>query len=462
MANAPVTKYQVIAKCIQIMTNQMRDSRHPEMKRRLREKIDYFSSFGVADSYQMIVYSNSIILVHNDFKNYPNLNLFDNGKLYIGRFDATLAINDPQCIRIHGNGSADSGTCVHGYVEGECITENLVREKGKEVRYKYEGNNPYSAVVNDSKRVKNDMSLPLFKRLLKNETIGQGDFFKGILCVIGVGLILTSIGLDFLIIIPGIFLIYITYKRIGDLGYSGGKAIVILVLCYMLHMLGLIILCAMPSKVVSESEYKLTEDKLIQELAIAEKSLKARCNVYNGPISWLLINAETLRIASSLAGTSDKTSHSLRSESYGDDARQREEEELREEEERIRQEEEELREEEERQRQAEEELREEEERAMQISNLESQISSLESQISSLQSAAYSAESQATSRRQQGETYLSYANSTQDEAQRNDYLQSADSCFSEVAQYENEAAATYSEINNLQSEINSLQSELNQL
>lgn len=464
MASAPITKYQVMAKCIQIMTNQMRDSRHPEMKRRLRERIDFFSSFGVAECYQMIVYSNCITLVHSDFRNNPNLSLYDNGKLYIGCFDATLALNDPQCIRIHGDGKADSGACVHGYVEGECVTESLEREKGKEIKYKYESNNPYNAFLNDNKRVKNDMSLPLLKRLLKNDTIGQGDFFKGILLVIAVGIVLACVGLEVLSIIPGFFLLYIAYKRVADLGYSGGKAILILVLlCMFLHVIGFIVLMLLPSKVVSEDESRVVEEKLTKELASAEKALKTRCNTYNGSINWLLINADTMRIATSLAGGNNSIARPSNVESDDERERQREDEAmLREEAERQRQEEAERREEEERQRQEDEERREEEARARQISSLESQIRSLEGRISSLQSVASRAESQATSRRQQGETYLSYAHSTQDDALRNDYEQSADSCFSEAAQYESEAASAESEINGLQSEIDSLQSEINQL
>lgn len=459
MASAPVTKYQVMAKCIQIMTNQMRDSRNPEMKRRLREKIDYFSSIGVVDNYQMIVYRNSVMLLHNDYRNYPNLNLFEGGQLYVGAFDDMLALHDSQCIRIHGNGKADSGSCVHGYIEGDCVTESVEREKGKEVKYEYQSNNPYAALLKGGKCVNNATSLPIIKRLFKNETVGQGDFFKFLLVVIALAVLVTETALEFLLIPLGIALVYITYKRIKDLGYTGGKAIVLLVLCYMLHVIGFIILCAMPTAVVSAEEYKKAEEMMNEKIASAQKTLKARCSTFNGSIDWLLMNAETLRIANSLSGgksgmTSMSHNQSDANQGYPDD-----EEERREEERRQREEEAERLEEERRQREEEQERREEERRQQQISNLESQIRSLESRISSLQHVASSAESQATSRRQQGETYLSYANSAQDDDLRNDYLQSADSCFSEASHYESEAASAQSEISSLQSEVDSLQSEI---
>lgn len=456
MATAPVTKYQVMAKCIQIMTNQMRDSRHPEMKRRLREKIDYFSSFGVIDNYKMIVYSNSIVLVHSDYRHNPNMTLFDGGKLYIGAFDDMLALNDVQCIRIHGNGKADSGACVHGYVEGDCITESLEREKGKEVKYQYEANNPYAALNSYGKRAKNNMSLPFFRRIFQNETIGQGDFIKCLLCVVIISAILNSANLDLLLIPLGLLLVYITYKRIKDAGYRGGTAILLLLLCYMLSVFGFILLSLISTKVSSTDEVTKAQEMMSKEIALAEKALKTRCDVFNGSIGWLLINADTMRIAASL--TADKqafagvpSGSSSNSQDYPED-----------DEAECEREEAERREEEERQREEEAERREEAERQSRISGLQREISHLESRISSLQGVVSRAESQASSRRQQGETYLSYANSTEDDNLRNDYLQSADSCFSEALQYESEASSAESEISSLQSEVDSLQSEINSL
>lgn len=444
MANAPVTKYQVMAKCIQIMTKQMKDSKHPEMKRRLRERIDYLTSFGVIDNYRMMVYNNCVTLIHNDFKNNINLSLYDDGKLRIGRFDATLQINDPQCIRIHGDGTADSGACIHGYVEGECITESLLREKGKEVRYTYQSSgNPYNSFISDAKRVKNDMSLPLLKRLLKNETIGQGDFCKALLLMLGIFIMLAAIGLEFLLIIPGIFFTYLVYKRILDMGYSGGGAILLLILCYMFSFLGLLILAVMPSKVVSEKECNFAENMLSKELAAAENDLKARCDTYPRSIDWLLMNAETARIAASLAGDGAVTPIE-----DGDDA-------LGENEEPYQAEEEEPQ-------GQEDDSCDSDARREQISSLEQRIRSLASQMGSAEYTKCQAESQAASQRQQGETYLSYANSTQDEAQRNDYLQSADRCFSEAARYDSEAASAASTISSLQQDIDSLQNEIDQL
>lgn len=448
MANAPVTKYQVMAKAIQIMTNQMRDSRNPEMKRRLREKIDYFSSFGVIDNYRMIVYSNNIILIHNDFRNYPNISLFNSGHMYIGAYDNALSLHDPQTIHIHGNGKADSGACVHGYFEGDSVTEDVVRENGKEVKFKYTGTNPYADFYKKGKRVKNDMSLPFIKRLLYNETVTQGDFVKSLLSIILIGSVLSNTKLNFLLIILGIILMYITYKRVKDLGYGGAKAVVLIFVLLCLQVVGLIILCIMPSKVTNNDEYKKFEERMNENLALAEKALKARCNTFNGSISWLLINAETLRIANSLIGGNGRTSGIPYSQpddnhDYPD-----------EEEERCQREEEERR----RQREEEEERREED-RQRKISSLERQISYLESRISSLRSVVSRAESQASSARQQAATYISYANSAEDEYLRNDYLQSADSYYSDAAQYESEAASAESEISSLQSEVNSLQSEI---
>lgn len=452
MANAPVTTLQVMAKAIQIMTNQMKDSRNPEMKRRLRNKIDYFSSFGVVDNYKMIVYSNSITLIHNDYQNYPNINLFDDGKLYIGTFDKTLTLHDQECIRIHGNGKADSGACLHGYVEGDCVTESVEREKGKEVKYQYQSHNPYGAAMKGGKRVKNDKSRSFLQRLLKNETIGQGDYFKAVLCFIGIGIVLAQMELEFLMLIPGIAFLFITHKRIKDVGYSGGTAIVLLIVCMMLQIVGFIILCLMATQVVTEEECNKVDEKLLEELELAQKRLKTRCDTYNGTIGWLLINAETLRIMNSMTGGAANTSQG-QADNH-DDSYDKEEDRQREEEER--------REEERRQHEEDQERREEEYRQQRISSLESEIRHLEGRISSLQSVVSRAESQASSRRQQGETYLSYANSAQDDDQRNDYLQSADSCFSEASQYESEAASAESEISSLQSEVDSLYSEINSL
>ena len=448
MAANSITKHQVMAKCVYIMNAQLKDTNHPLMRERLKEKIDFLTTSGCAEDYQMIVYSNCITLIHNDYKNYPNFSLYDNGKLIIGRFDELLRVHDKQHIRIHGDGSADSGACVHGDVEGKCITNKRVIEKGKEVEYSYQSTDHHSAMFNRCKRVKNDNSLPLFKRLIYNETIGQKDYVMALLAIMCCGAVFVLFGLAILNLVLGIAMIVFSYKRLADAGYEGVTRIVLLVLALVFNMLGLVILSLLPSKVVSEREFNLSVDMHAKAQAQAADGLKRRCNSYSGSLEWFYVTSEINNMAEKLAaGASVKAPHNPyagggdfggqqeceddfsqpRGGGESAEARNREEAEA--------------------------------ERTRHNDDIDRQIRSLESRLSSEQHAQSTAENKASSLRQQGETYLSYANSEQDESRRRDYLQSAESRFSEAAQYESDASSAASTIASLQSEINSLRSEM---
>ena len=453
-----ITKHQVMAKCIHIMDAQLKNTNHPVLRERIRDKIDYFSSPGRMDEYQMIVYSNCITLINNDYENRPNINLYEGNKLTIGRFDSTLNIHDKEHIRIHGNGSADSGACVHGEIEGDCISHKREFEKGKEVKYTYGKASSRSSIYSDNKRVNNNAGASFFNRLIHNETIGSGDYIKGLIVIVIVGAALSTIGLSFLSIVPGLFLIYIMYKRITDAGYEGATRLVFLVGAMLLNVIGIIILALLPSKVISEQESNYQAQMRSEANNRASNDLKKRCNSFSGTLSWFYTNNDIERMASSLAGKSPvahKPYHPSTSDSQDEELRRQQEEE----EERLRQEEEQ---EELRRQEEERERAEEADRERRRGELEREISALMGRLSSEECTLSNAESRASSLRQQGETYLSYANSEQDESRRNDYLQSAESRFSEAAQYESEAASAASAISSLQSEISSLQSEMNRI
>ena len=446
MATNSITKHQVMAKCVHIMNAQLKNTNHPLLRERIKEKIDFLVTARRAEEYQMIVYSNCITLLHNDYLRCPNFNLYAEDKLIIGRFDDLLRVHDKQHIRINGDGTADSGACVHGDIEGNCITHKRVYEKGKEVEYTYHSTDRHSAVFNRGKKVKNDNSLPLLKRLIHNETIGQRDFVMGLLAIMCCGAVLALLGLAILNLALGIAMIILAYKRLADAGYEGVTRIVLLVVALFLNMLGLVALCLLPSKVVSEQEFNISSELYAKAQAQAADGLKRRCSNYSGSLSWFYVTNEINNMAEKFAaGASVKAPHNpyagggdFGGQQECDDGFQpsnggrgsalgRDEAES--------------------------------ERERHNNNIERQIRALESKLSSEQYAQSTAENKASSLRQQGETYLSYANSEQDESRRRDYLQSAESRFSEAAQYDSDASSAASAIASLQNEINSLRSEM---
>ena len=163
MAVRTIDKFQVMAQCVHIIRRQLRNTRNPKLRAALEDAAEHFGAIGRVEEYRMIVYADCIYLVHDDFKNEPNLKLSKDGKLYIGKLDMCLIFNDRKCIRIHGDGTADCGWSMHGFMTGECITERVEYENGNEKRFCYD-EQPLPPYLRDGARVNNDISLGFFCR----------------------------------------------------------------------------------------------------------------------------------------------------------------------------------------------------------------------------------------------------------------------------------------------------------
>lgn len=455
MATRKLDKNLVMAQCVAIMQRQSRNTRHPRMRAAIDNAIDYFGTPGRADEYGMIVYTNAITLVHRNYENRPNLTLYSDGKLHIGRFDSWLKFNDPRCIRIHGDGTADCGTSNHGIMTGECLTEKLAYNQGKEIKYSYNPQ-PLPFYLQEGHSVDNDDSLNLFGRLTRNRTIGRKDFLVGAAILFALFYLCLGIGttamqhnelLGQLIIGAGGLLLFIAgivliTKRVGDLGFFGIPrviAIVVMLACPVL----LLLLPVMKTRVISEYQSDAARKKRQELHDDARRALARRCDVSDYTPDWFAASPEALRSAGRSGFPHRPAPHDEREEQR----RREEEEQERREEERREQE------------RREQERREEEyERECRRNELDRQIDVLRSRLSSEEHRLNCARSEYDRARQQADTYLSYARSTDDESLHRDYEQSADSYLSDARSAESDASDAASRIADLQNEISSLESE----
>lgn len=461
MATRKLDKNLVMAQCVAIMQRQSRNTRHPRMRAAIDNAIDYFGTPGRADEYGMIVYTNAITLVHRNYENRPNLTLYPDGKLLIARFDSWLKFDDPRCIRIHGDGTADCGVSNHGIMTGECLTEKLAYNQGKEIKYSYNPQ-PLPFYLQRGDSVDNDDSLNLFGRLTRNRTIGRKDFLVGSLILFALFYLCSGIGMtvmqhnellgQFIVGAGGLLLfiagIVLVVKRVGDLGFFGIPrvlAIAVMLVCPVL----LLLLLVMKTRVISEYQSEAARKKRQELHDEARRALARRCDVSDYTPDWFAASPEALRSAGR-SGTPHRPAP----------CDEREEERRREEQERDRREEERREEErrEEERREAERQREEEYERECRRNELDRQIGVLRSQLSSEEHRLNCARSEYDRARQQADTYLSYARSTDDESLRRDYEQSADSYLSDARSAESDASDAASRIADLQNEISCLESE----
>jgi hypothetical protein len=94
--------------------------------------------------------------------------------------------------------------------------------------------------------------------------------------------------------------------------------------------------------------------------------------------------------------------------------------------------------------------------------LKSRIGVLQSMLSGAEYRMRSAENAAYNSRMDGDTYRSYADSESDPSRKIDYMQSAESRYSDAANYENKARDEEREVDSLKREIDNLWDELNRL
>lgn len=464
MAIRTIDKFQVMAQCVHIIQRQLRSTRNPKLRTVLENAAEHFGAIGRAEEYRMIVYANCIYLVHNDFKNEPNLKLSNDGKLYIGKLDICLRFNDPKCIRIHGNGTADCGYSMHGFMTGECITERVEYENGKEKRFCYD-EQPLPPYLQEGTRVNNDSSLGFFGRIRHNSTIGRKDFLLGLLSLLAVyyvalifaalagsiGVVLTAI----VGVLIFVLLVMLVAKRVGDIGCFGGARVALVLLTLFFPMM-FIVLLFVPTKVLSDAEYEADKARWQKRVDEGERALANRCDTVNADIDWFRITPEVMALADRLAGrTSGTPSYPNR---YPDDDRVTEEEMRRREEEESAERERM----EERRREEEERLRREDEerdREQRRDAIRREIDSLRSELSGEESKLSRARSEYDRARQQADTYLSYARSTDNESIRRDYEQSAEGYLSDARSAERDMSDVERNIDDLRNRINYLESDM---
>lgn len=465
MAVRTIDKFQVMAQCVHIIQRQLRSTRNPKLRTALENASEHFGAIGRAEEYRMIVYANCIYLVHDDFKNEPNLKLSNDGKLYIGKLDICLRFNDPKCIRIHGDGTADCGYSMHGFMTGECITERIEYENGKEKRFCYD-EQPLPPYLQDGARVNNDSSLGFFGRIRHNSTIGRKDFLLGLLSLLAVyyvALIFTALAGSIGAVLTAIvgvlifvLLVMLVAKRVGDIGYFGGTRVA-LVLLTLFFPIMFVVLLFVPTKVLSDAEYEADKARWQKRVGEGERALARRCDTADADIDWFRITPEVKALADRLAGRTSGTPSPSYPNRYPDDDRAAEEEMRRRAEEEAEREcmEHRRREEEERMRREEEERDREQRRDA----IRREIDSLLSELSGEESKLSRARSEYDRAKQQADTYLSYARSTDSESIRRDYEQSAEGYLSDARSAERDMSDAERNIDDLRNRINYLESDM---
>lgn len=466
MAVRTIDKFQVMAQCVHIIRRQLRNTRNPKLRAALENAAEHFDAIGRAEEYRMIVYADCIYLVHDDFKNEPNLKLSKDGKLYIGKLDICLIFNDTKCIRIHGDGTADCGWSMHGFMTGECITERVEYENGKEKRFCYD-EQPLPPYLRDGARVNNDNSLGFFGRVRHNSTIGRKDFLLGLLSLLAVyyvslifvalagsiGAVLTAI----VGVLIFVLLVMLVAKRIGDIGYFGGTRVALILLTLFFPIM-FIVLLFVPTKVLSDAEYEADKARWQKRVDEGERALARRCDTADADIDWFRITPEVKALADRLAGRASGTPSLSYPNRCPDDDRAAEEE-MRRREEEGQAERERM---EQRRREEEERMRREDEerdREQRRDAIRREIDSLRSELSREESMLSRARSEYDRAKQQADTYLSYARSTDSESIRRDYEQSAEGYLSDARSAERDMSDAERNIDDLRNRINSLESDM---
>ena len=466
MAVRTIDKFQVMAQCVHIIRRQLRSTRNPKLRAALENAAEHFGAIGRAEEYRMIVYADCIYLVHDDFKNEPNLKLSKDGKLYIGKLDICLIFNDRKCIRIHGDGTADCGWSMHGFMTGECITERVEYENGKEKRFCYD-EQPLPPYLQEGARVNNDSSLGFFGRVRHNSTIGRKDFLLGLLSLLAVyyvslifvalagsiGAVLTAI----VGVLIFVLLVMLVAKRIGDIGYFGGTRVALILLTLFFPIM-FIVLLFVPTKVLSDAEYEADKARWQKRVDEGERALARRCDTADADIDWFRITPEVKALADRLAGRASGTPSLSYPNRCPDDDRAAEEE-MRRREEEGQAERERM---EQRRREEEERMRREDEerdREQRRDAIRREIDSLRSELSREESMLSRARSEYDRAKQQADTYLSYARSTDNESIRRDYEQSAEGYLSDARSAERDMSDAERNIDDLRSRINYLESDM---
>ena len=466
MAVRTIDKFQVMAQCVHIIRRQLRNTRNPKLRAALENAAEHFGAIGRAEEYRMIVYADCIYLVHDDFKNEPNLKLSKDGKLYIGKLDICLIFNDRKCIRIHGDGTADCGWSMHGFMTGECITERIEYENGKENRFCYD-EQPLPPYLQEGARVNNDSSLGFFGRVRHNSTIGRKDFLLGLLSLLAVyyvslifvalagsiGAVLTAI----VGVLIFVLLVMLVAKRIGDIGYFGGTRVALILLTLFFPIM-FIVLLFVPTKVLSDAEYEADKARWQRRVDEGERALARRCDTADADIDWFRITLEVKALADRLAGRASGTPSLSYPNRCPDDDRAAEEE-MRRREEEGQAERERM---EQRRREEEERMRREDEerdREQRRDAIRREIDSLRSELSREESMLSRARSEYDRAKQQADTYLSYARSTDSESIRRDYEQSAEGYLSDARSAERDMSDAERNIDDLRNRINSLESDM---
>ena len=455
-----------MAQCVHIIRRQLRNTRNPKLRAALENAAEHFGAIGRAEEYRMIVYADCIYLVHDDFKNEPNLKLSKDGKLYIGKLDICLIFNDRKCIRIHGDGTADCGWSMHGFMTGECITERIEYENGKEKRFCYD-EQPLPPYLQEGARVNNDSSLGFFGRVRHNSTIGRKDFLLGLLSLLAVyyvslifvalagsiGAVLTAI----VGVLIFVLLVMLVAKRIGDIGYFGGTRVALILLTLFFPIM-FIVLLFVPTKVLSDAEYEADKARWQRRVDEGERALARRCDTADADIDWFRITPEVKALADRLAGRASGTPSLSYPNRCPDDDRAAEEE-MRRREEEGQAERERM---EQRRREEEERMRREDEerdREQRRDAIRREIDSLRSELSREESMLSRARSEYDRAKQQADTYLSYARSTDSESIRRDYEQSAEGYLSDARSAERDMSDAERNIDDLRNRINSLESDM---
>lgn len=466
MAVRTIDKFQVMAQCVHIIRRQLRNTRNSKLRAALENAAEHFGAIGRAEEYRMIVYADCIYLVHDDFKNEPNLKLSKDGKLYIGKLDICLIFNDRKCIRIHGDGTADCGWSMHGFMTGECITERVEYENGKEKRFCYD-EQPLPPYLQEGARVNNDSSLGFFGRVRHNSTIGRKDFLLGLLSLLAVyyvslifvalagsiGAVLTAI----VGVLIFVLLVLLVAKRIGDIGYFGGTRVALILLTLFFPIM-FIVLLFVPTKVLSDAEYEADKARWQRRVDEGERALARRCDTADAYIDWFRITPEVKALADRLAGRASGTPSPSYPNRCPDDDRAAEEE-MRRREEEGQAERERM---EQRRREEEERMRREDEerdREQRRDAIRREIDSLRSELSREESKLSRARSEYDRARQQADTYLSYARSTDSESIRRDYEQSAEGYLSDARSAERDMSDAERNVDDLRNRINSLESDM---
>ena len=450
-----INKYQLAAKCILIMRNQLGETNHPAMREYIIEQINYLSTPGVLDMYKIITYTNCIAMVCDRYDYYPCFKLFDNGSLYVSTLDDALRIHGDGCIRFLPNETVVRAKAVHGDLVGDAITETLAYDQnGNEKKFYMESGS--SSNYRTAKRtVNNKNGRSFIERLLRDETIGKKDFLAVCIILIILGNMLQhalkpSLGHVYsgtltlgVILIPYLFFVY---KRAKDTGLQQIAVIATTILAFFFYKTVGLILFFIPTGVIGKEKFRVEEQKEREAMEDGREAFQNRSETYRLSAPWFTWSSTLAAIENQLRkGTMNRTVNEGHPNTPQRPSPQVETSNQQ------------------RMSSRNDELEERRARARErIRVLESEIMSIMSQISSAESRKYSAESSANNAKMNGDTYMSYANAETDESRRNGYIQSAEDRYSDADRYQEEARAAEREIDSLTRTLNNLENEKSQL